>query len=614
MSAARGNGGSRVAPLRSVVSAGGNVVSQIQGVDSEIGQLRTVLMHRPGPELERVTPRHSGRLLLRTLPWVTKARQEHDLLCEQLREQGAEVLYFTALLQDTLEYQPARTEAVRMAVADVGLGDELRGQLRSHLEDLPPEQLAQVLIAGLTRDELKIGQGVVFELLDRHDFVLDPLPNLVFTKDSSFWIGDQVAVASLAAPFRRRETGLATVVYRHHPRFAGTKWIYQAGLENLDGGDVMLLAPGVVAIGVGQRTTPAGTERLARRLFDASLAHTVLAVPVRQHGDRHLDTLCAVLDTDAVLMHPSVAYALTAHTISPRGDGMRASRAQPFLEAAAQAMGIERLHVIDSGLDPLWGESGQGDDGSNVLAIGRRVVVSHERNSETNARLEQAGVRVIRVPSSELGSLRGGPRCMTCPVGREPAAQAADEAQSLPSATLSGGRTGALLGGGLPGGEIALPGAREAVTPERIPAGASASAGSPQPGPANAGRRPAELAQAGLPAAARPARRPAAQPEYSGRGADEQHDQRDQRKPEECLDNGGRHEDDDDGADDYQQHAEHSSTVRRRYGALVGRPVRRPPAAPGRRRAPGTEIRRIGRFPGRYRGKSGPTGRRDTPI
>ena len=241
-------------------------------------------MHRPGVEVERITPRHSDRLLFGSLPWVSKARQEHDVLSQTLRDQGVHVLYLTELLQDCLEYQSARDEAVGLAIADASLGEDLRGQLRAHLENLGPEQLAQVLIAGLTPAELKMGHGVVFELLDRHDFVLDPLPNLVFIRDSSFWIGDQIAVASLVSGRRRRETDLATIVYRHHPRFAGTKWLYRSDLEHVDGGDVLLLGPGVVAIGVGQRTAPAGAERLARRLFETGLAHTVLAVPINQHG------------------------------------------------------------------------------------------------------------------------------------------------------------------------------------------------------------------------------------------------------------------------------------------------------------------------------------------
>ncbi len=447
------------------VTAGG-IVRQFQGADSEIGQLRTVLMHRPGPELQRITARHAGRLLFGSLPWVTKARQEHDVLSQELRDQGVEVLYFTQLLQDSLEYQAAKQDAVDTAVAEPSLGDELRGQLRAYLEDLGPEQLAQVLIAGLTPEELKVGHGVVFELLDRHDFVLDPVPNLVFTRDSSFWIGDRIAVASLAAGRRRRETDLATILYRYHPRFAGAKWLYEPGLEALDGGDVLLLAPGVVAIGVGQRTTPAGAERLARRLFEAGLAHAVLAVPISQQGGAgHLDTVCAVLDTDTVVMHPAVAYTLTAHTISPRADGMRMSRARPFLEAAAQAMGIDRLHVIDSGMDPIWGQPGQRDDGGNVLAIGPGLAVSHERNSETNARLEAAGVRVIRVPSSELGSVRGGPRCMTCPVARAPAAMPAElPAEPGPSAAVRYDRHRTVLA------RLPVPGSREASQPGVIEA------------------------------------------------------------------------------------------------------------------------------------------------
>lgn len=379
-------------------------------------------MHRPGPELQRMTPRHRERVLLRSLPWLSRARQEHDILSQALRDEGAEVLYLTELLQDCLEYQHAREAAIGLAVADAGLGDELRDQLRRHLDNLGPEELAQVLIAGITPAELKFGHGMVFELLDRHDFVLDPLPNLVFTRDSSLWIGDQIAVASMAAERRRRESGLVAVVYRHHPRFASTKSLYQPDMEHLDGGDVLMLSPGVIGIGVGERTTPAGAERLARNVFDAGLAHTVLAVPMSQRGGNgHLDTLCALIDTDAVIMHPAVAYTLTAHAITRGSAGMRISRPRPFLEAAAQAMGIERLHVIDTGIEPAGGDD-QWDDGGNVLAIGRRVAISHERNFRTNARLEDVGVRVIRVPSSELGSLRGGPRCMSCPVSRDPAA------------------------------------------------------------------------------------------------------------------------------------------------------------------------------------------------
>jgi arginine deiminase len=403
-------------------------MSHTLGVDSEVGRLRTVLVHRPGLELRRMTPRSSDRLLFGTLPWVERAQQEHDLFTQSLRDRDIEVLYVTELLQDALEYQPARDEAIASVLAEPALGDELRGQVHARLDSLPPEELAQVLIAGLAPEELPDGHGLVFQALDRHDFVVDPLPNLVFTRDSSFWVGDRVAVASLAAPRRRRETDLLGVIYGHHPRFAGNKRLYGPELEHVDGGDVLLLAPSVVAVGVGQRTTVAGAERLARHVLDAGLAHTVLAIPVDQRGGSgYLDTLCTVMDIDTVVMQPAVAFTLTAHVITPRPDGMRVSRPQPFLEAAAQAMGLDRLNVIDTGLDPVSGRRGQWDDGNNALAVGRRLAVCHERNTQTIARLEAAGVEVIQVPGSELGSSRGGPRCMSCPIGREPAAEGEPE-------------------------------------------------------------------------------------------------------------------------------------------------------------------------------------------
>ncbi|HXW88560.1 MAG TPA: arginine deiminase family protein [Streptosporangiaceae bacterium] len=554
-------------------------MTEVQGADSEVGQLHTVLMHRPGLELQRMTPRHVGKLLFGTLPWVSKAREEHDVLCERLRDQGVRVLYFMALLQDTLEYQAARDEAVRLAVADASLGDELRLQLRAYLENLDSERLAHVLIEGLTPEELRLGHGVVFELLDRHDFVLDPLPNLVFTKDSSFWVGDRVAVASLA-PARRREADLAGVVYRHHPRFAGVRWLYQPDLEYVDGGDVLLLGRGVVAIGVGQRTTPAGTERLARRLFGAGLADTILAVPIgRQRlpglgsvgsqaplaaeGAGYLDTICTVIDRGTVLMHPAAAYTLTAHTIGPRPEGLRVSRAQPFLEAAAQALGVERVHVIDSGTEPSWGPAGRWDDGSNVLAIGSGVVVSHERNSETNTRLEAAGVRVIRVPSSELGSARGGPRAMTCAVSRAPAAVAAPP-RPEPAARAAG------LAAALGATGISVPSSREAAYSGAVPAvpAGSAAVGPSMDRPRSAprgddqrlGGGPAALAALVTPGRApgRPAPRPDAAQDQDGSG----YDQRDERQPHQGSDHGRRHEHDEDRGHDQQHDAKHVSTVR----------------------------------------------------
>lgn len=405
------------------------------GTDSETGSLRTVLVHRPGAELKRVTPRTRGRLRFEGQPWAARAQQEHDILTDVLRDHGAEVLYVTELLQDVLELQSARDEAIGSVLACAGLGDVLGDSVRQHLTSLAPEDLAAALISGLTRSELRVGHGLVYDLLDPHDFVVDPLPNLVFTKDSSAWIGDQVVLTSLPGP-RRRESDLMAVIYRHHPRFGGLRSCFdagegyagQAGQGQLDGGDIVLLGPGVVAVGVGMRTTPASTERLAAYLLSAGVAHTVLAVPMNQRGDGgHLDRVCTVVDCGTVIMVPALAFTLTALSITAKADELRVSRPRPFLEAAAEALGTERLTVIDTGLDARCGPAsgpgaGQWDDGGNALAIGPRVAVCNERHAETNARLADAGFEVIAVPGSELGAFRGGPRGMCAAIRREPVA------------------------------------------------------------------------------------------------------------------------------------------------------------------------------------------------
>jgi arginine deiminase len=397
-------------------------VTHAYRVDSEVGRLRTVLLHRPGSELKRLTPRNNDQLLFDGIPWVGRAQQEHDAFAQALRDHGVEVLYLTELLQDTLEYQPARDEAIAGVLDDSRLGDQLRKILQGYLADLTPETLTQVLVAGLAHEELKTGRGLVYQLMDRHDFVIDPLPNLLFTRDSSVWIGDRVAVTSLAMPARRRETALTRLIYRHHPRFEGAEPVYEPSFEHVEGGDVLLLAPGVLAIGTGERTTPAGVERLARQVFHTGLAHTVLAVPIAQErATMHLDTICTMVDVDKIVMYPAVAYSLTAYTVTSENGDLRVSQAQPFLEAAAKAMRIDRLRVIDTGLDPVTAEREQWDDGNNTLAVGPRLAVAYERNVETNARLEAAGIEVIRIQGSELGSGRGGPRCMSCPVLRDPA-------------------------------------------------------------------------------------------------------------------------------------------------------------------------------------------------
>jgi len=399
------------------------------GVDSEVGRLRTVLLHRPGAELKRLTPRNNDQLLFDGIPWVDRAQDEHDAFAKAIGGRGVEVLLLAELVEQALVDGRARTAGVHAAVDDLRLGVDLADALRSYLSGLDASTLAGTLMAGMTFEELPVSEGasLVRRMHHPHDFAIDPLPNLLFTRDSSVWVGDRVAITSLAMPARRRETSLMDLVYAYHPRFTRAGRAYGAHSAPLEGGDVLLLAPGVLAIGVGERTTPAGAEAFARSVFADGLVHAVLAVPIAQaRATMHLDTVCTMVDVDAVVMYPAVRDTLSAFTLRPSesgpAGGVLVDGPSPFLRAAASAMGVDELRVIDTGLDPVTAEREQWDDGNNTLALAPGVVVGYERNVMTNARLEAAGIEVVRISGSELGSGRGGPRCMSCPVARDPLA------------------------------------------------------------------------------------------------------------------------------------------------------------------------------------------------
>jgi arginine deiminase len=391
-------------------------------VDSEVGPLRTVLLHRPGPELKRLTPRNNDQLLFDGIPWVDRAQQEHDAFAGVLAAHGVEVLLLADLLITALEDPRAHAAGVHAVVDERRLGGDLADALRSHLSGVSATMLAGVLTAGMTFEELPAAEGasLVREMHHPHDFAIDPLPNLLFTRDSSVWIGERVAIASLVMPARQRESSITDLIYAYHPRFRSTARAYGAHSAPVEGGDVLLLAPGVLAVGVGERTTPAGAESLARSAFADGLAHTVLAVPIaQQRATMHLDTVCTMVDRDAFVMYPAIRDTLSAYSLRPDDEGgVLVDGPEPFLTAAAKAMGIDRLRVIDTGLDPVTAEREQWDDGNNTLAVAPGVVVAYERNVETNARLGAAGIEVLPISGSELGSGRGGPRCMSCPVDR----------------------------------------------------------------------------------------------------------------------------------------------------------------------------------------------------
>ncbi|MFC5062752.1 arginine deiminase [Actinomycetospora atypica] len=387
-------------------------------VDTEVGPLRTVVLHRPGPELQRLTPRNADRLLFDGIPWVERAQLEHDRFAATLRSHGVEVLLLTDLLVEALHDDAARTAGIDDAVDERVLGRELGAAVRGQLAGLGPAELADALTGGLTFRELGDGENsLVRRMHGADDFAVDPLPNLMFTRDSSMRVGERVVAAVMGMPARRREASLVALAHAGRPALGGVAHTDPRDPSPVEGGDVLLLAPGVLAIGVGERTSPAGAESFARAMFADGLAHTVLAVPITQRrATMHLDTVATMVDVDAMVVFPDVLDGLEAWTITP---GLHISGPEPFRPAAARAMGIDELRALDTGPAGVAAEREQWDDGNNTLALAPGLVVAYERNTTTNERMRDAGIEVVTIEGFELGSGRGGPRCLSCPWERD---------------------------------------------------------------------------------------------------------------------------------------------------------------------------------------------------
>jgi arginine deiminase len=392
-----------------------------QGVTSDVGRLRSVLVHRPGHELFTLTPNQVDALVFGRLPWAARAQEEHDTLTGLLRTHGVEVLYLADLLTEVLAVDAARQELTDTVLADLRLGDTLRDRLAGYLSYLDPAALAGVLTAGLARADLRTGTGLVHALADPAGLVVESLPNLLFTRDSTVFLGDQAVVGSLPEPARHREPLLCTTVLRWHPRFLGTPLLYRPPYEPLCGGDLLLLSRGVVALGVGAGSTAAGAERLSRKLLGTGLAHTVLVVPLPgRHPGTRLDTLVSPVDVDTLLVSQPRGAELVAYQVTAEADGELSIRApRPLVTVAGEALGTP-VRTLPTGLDPRPAPGHHWEDGTNPLVIAPGLLVAYDRSTDTNATLGRAGIEVLTVPGAELGSPRGGPRALCCPLERDP--------------------------------------------------------------------------------------------------------------------------------------------------------------------------------------------------
>ena len=398
-------------------------------VRSEIGSLRRVLLHRPGQELENLMPDTIQRLLFDDIPYLKLAQEEHDRFCQVLRDCGAEVVYLEDLTAEALSDPAVKRQFVLDYIRDAGIhGEKRTGMIADYFLAMSTRNMVLQMMAGVRKADIRgYGRKNLTDYLgDYYPFVVDPMPNLYFTRDPFACVGDGVSIHRMYAHTRDRETLFARYIFRHHPEYGRVPLLYEPEDEHtLEGGDILVLSPKVAAVGISQRTHPVAIELLAKRLLQEENGfEQVLAIDIpKARSFMHLDTVFTMVDRDKFTVHPNIREELRLFVLE-RGEHGRLSITEEhgkLEDVLREHLDLDRVTLIPCGGDsPIDAAREQWNDGSNTFAVAPGKVVVYDRNHTTNRLLADHGIQVLPIPSSELSRGRGGPRCMTMPLRRDP--------------------------------------------------------------------------------------------------------------------------------------------------------------------------------------------------
>ena len=397
---------------------------------SEIGRLKKVLLHRPGKELENLMPEYLERLLFDDIPYLKEAQREHDAFADCLRGQGVEVVYLTDLVAESLTGPEVRQELIRQYLAEANVADaRTRESLEAYFDALSDKEMVSAMMAGVRKSQLRTGQARLGDYVsateDDYPFAVDPLPNLYFTRDPFATIGTGVSIHRMHTVTRNRETLFGKFIFEHHPVYRhAPRWYDRGETSSLEGGDILVLSPQVLAVGISQRTEEDSIDALAETVLTQSKTfRKLLAFNIpKSRSFMHLDTVFTMVDYDKFTVHPNILQQITVFVMElDENRKMKIRQEDGRLEdILKEHLELDHVTLIPCGQgSEIDAAREQWSDGSNTLAIAPGEVVVYSRNYVTNRSLEEAGVRIHTIPSAELSRGRGGPRCMSMPLWRE---------------------------------------------------------------------------------------------------------------------------------------------------------------------------------------------------